>query len=123
MGKLLFLLSIFVQVSCSSGDKSTAEKKTFSEVEKKKLNSLRKEVKIAKSLFDLVGCKKKGKLELKNNNPKKIELAAYVEAGKRGGNYLSELRQFSKKENPSGETIFAQGELVHYLEADIYSCK
>ena len=122
MGKLLFLLSIVVQVSCSSGSKST-EKKTFSEIENQELKSLRKEVKIAKSLFDLVGCKKKGKLELKNSNPKKIELAAYVEAGKIGGNYLSELRQFSKKENPRGETIFAQGELVHYLEADVYSCK
>lgn len=123
MGKLLFLLSILVQVSCSSGTKFKEEKKTFSDVEKKQLNSLKKEIKIAKSLFDLVGCKKKGKLELKNSDPKRIELAAYVEVGKRGANYLSELRQFSRKENPSGETIFAQGDLVHYLEADVYSCK
>ena len=50
MGKLLFLLSIFVQVSCSSGAKSTQEKKTFSDVEKKEAKTpLKKRLKLQKA--------------------------------------------------------------------------
>ena len=123
LGKLLFLLCIFIQISCSSSSRLEKEKNSFSDVDKKNLETLRERVKIAESLFDLVGCQKKGKINLKNKNAQRIELAAYMEAEKLGGNFLSELKKQSRKENPSGETIFSQGELIHLIEAEVYSCK
>jgi putative cell wall-binding protein len=110
-------------VSCSSGSRLEKEKNSFSDADKKNLETLRERVKIAESLFDLVGCQKKGKIKLNNKDAQQIELAAYLEAEKLEGNFLSELKKQSRKENPSGETIFSQGEVIHSIEADVYSCK
>ena len=104
MLKCLLLLSLLV--SCSSiknESNSKVEKKSISKKEREELERFKSKIKFSKSLSELVGCSKLGALSINKNDQKKLEYYVYLEVDKMGGDTLSEVSQFQKKENPKAK--------------------
>jgi hypothetical protein len=124
MFKLLLLLCFFV--SCSTNEKRLTpkvEKNSFSKKEKEHFKKLKNKIKYSRSLSDLVGCSKAGVLDLSQNDKKRLDYLVLLEAERLGGDMLSEVSEFKRREKPSGETIFTQGENRYFFKSDVYRCK
>ena len=121
-----YLLLLILLGACSSIKKeshSQVEKKSISTKEQEKLEEFKSKIKFSKSLSELVGCSKLGELTINKSNEKKLEYYVYLEVEKMGGDTLSEVTQFQKRENPKGETIFTQGQNRFFFKSDVYRCK
>lgn len=124
MLKCLLLLGLLV--SCSSTknkDNAKVEKKSISKKEEDHLKGYKSKIKFSKSLSELVGCSKLGELNINKSDKKKLEYFVYLEVDKMGGDTLSEVTQFQKRENPKGETVFTRGKNRYFFKSDVYRCK
>ena len=118
LGHIVFISLILV--SCSSG-KINQQKVSEMEAQKKRDQSLEETVRIENEVFQLVGCTMIKKVEVKNQDAKRIPFDIRQKARDLGGNVLNDL---AVKENfqSQGETIFEIGKKEYMASADVYRC-
>ena len=118
--KVLLILIILSMISCSSTPKNQIDPKVIEE-QNKRDKSLEETVRIENEVFQLVGCTMIKKIEVKNDDAKRIPYDIRQKARDLGGNVLNDL---AVKENfqSQGETIFDIGKKEYMASADVYRC-
>jgi len=121
MKKLGFLFVImFAITSCSSTKVSSKNEKEI-EAQKNRDKSLEETVRIENEVFQLVGCTMIKKVEVKNEDAKRIPYDIRQKARDLGGNVLNDLAVHESFQN-RGETIFEIGKKEYMASADVYRC-
>jgi len=121
MKKLGFLFVVlFAITSCSSTKVSSKNEKEI-EAQKNRDKSLEETVRIENEVFQLVGCTMIKKVEVKNEDAKRIPYDIRQKARDLGGNVLNDLAMRETFQN-RGETIFEIGKKEYMASADVYRC-
>ena len=121
MKKLGFLFVVlFAITSCSSTKVSSKNEKEI-EAQKNRDQSLEETVRIENEVFQLVGCTMIKKVEVKNEDAKRIPYDIRQKARDLGGNVLNDLAVHESFQN-RGETIFEIGKKEYMASADVYRC-
>ena len=121
MKRLGFLFVIlFAVTSCSSTKVSSKNEKEI-EAQKSRDQSLEETVRIENEVFQLVGCTMIKKVEVKNEDAKRIPYDIRQKARDLGGNVLNDLAMRETFQN-RGETIFEIGKKEYMASADVYRC-
>jgi len=121
MKKLGFLFVVlFAITSCSSTKVSSKNEKEI-EAQKNRDKSLEETVRIENEVFQLVGCTMIKKVEVKNEDAKRIPYDIRQKARDLGGNVLNDLAVHESFQN-RGETIFEIGKKEYMASADVYRC-
>ena len=118
LGLVFSVLVIFI--SCS-GVKVSKENKAEVEAQKKRDRSLEETVRIENEVFQLVGCTLLKKVEVKNEDAKRIPFDIRQKARELGGNVLNDLAVRERFQS-QGETIFDIGDKEYMASADVYRC-
>jgi hypothetical protein len=117
---VLFFSVLVIFISCSSV-KVSKENKAEMEAQKKKDRSLEETVRIENEVFQLVGCTMLKKVEVKNEDAKRIPFDIREKARQLGGNVLNDL-SVRERFQSQGETIFDIGDKEYMASADVYRC-
>jgi len=112
----VFTICLILISGCSNTKSKTITKKKLS------VKESYSEVKVEKSLFNLVGCNLIDNIEAKSEDPKLVLTEAKKKAHAIGGNTLNNL-EYAKKQIYSGDTIFSAEKAEHLLKGDVYRCK
>ena len=120
MKKVGFLFLMAIICSCSSVQKSK-ESKAEIEAQKKRDQSLEETVRIENEVFQLVGCTMIKKVEVKNDDAKRIPYDIRQKARDLGGNVLNDVAVRERFQS-QGETIFEIGKKEYMASADVYRC-
>ncbi len=120
MKRVGFLVLMAIICSCSSVQKSK-ENKAEIEAQKKRDQSLEETVRIENEVFQLVGCTMIKKVEVKNDDAKRIPYDIRQKARDLGGNVLNDVA-VKERFQGQGETIFEIGKKEYMASADVYRC-
>ena len=115
----LALMMVFL-CSCSSSSKNEVNKAEV-EAQRKRDQSLEETVRIENEVFQLVGCTMIKKVEVKNDDAKRIPYIIRQKARDLGGNVLNDVA-VSERFQGQGDTIFEIGRKEYLASADVYRC-
>jgi len=121
MKKLGFLFVILIAITSCSSTKVSSKNEKEIEAQKSRDKSLEETVRIENEVFQLVGCTMIKKVEVKNEDAKRIPYDIRQKARDLGGNVLNDLAMRETFQN-RGETIFEIGKKEYMASADVYRC-
>lgn len=121
MKKLGFLFVVLIAITSCSSTKVSSKNEKEIEAQKNRDKSLEETVRIENEVFQLVGCTMIKKVEVKNEDAKRIPYDIRQKARDLGGNVLNDLAMRETFQN-RGETIFEIGKKEYMASADVYRC-
>lgn len=121
MKRLGFLVVILIAITSCSSTKVSSDNEKEIEAQKNRDKSLEETVRIENEVFQLVGCTMIKKVEVKNEDAKRIPYDIRQKARDLGGNVLNDLAMRETFQN-RGETIFEIGKKEYMASADVYRC-
>ena len=121
MKKLGFFVVIMIAITSCSSTKVSSDNEKEIEAQKNRDKSLEETVRIENEVFQLVGCTMIKKVEVKNEDAKRIPYDIRQKARDLGGNVLNDLAMRETFQN-RGETIFEIGKKEYMASADVYRC-
>ena len=121
MKRLGFLVVILIAITSCSSTKVSSKNEKEIEAQKNRDKSLEETVRIENEVFQLVGCTMIKKVEVKNEDAKRIPYDIRQKARDLGGNVLNDLAVHETFQN-RGETIFEIGKKEYMASADVYRC-
>ena len=121
MKRLGFFVVIMIAITSCSSHKVSPQNQKEVEAQKNRDKSLEETVRIENEVFQLVGCTMIKKVEVKNEDAKRIPYDIRQKARDLGGNVLNDLAMRETFQN-RGETIFEIGKKEYMASADVYRC-